>query len=115
VLVAVCRRFVVVVADAVSCAGRRVGVCNTWGGVGVAELGGAALTPWGTLFVGRGFLEYIWAPRCGCLCCVIAGSFGGAGCMDVGIVVAVEKLGASGSGGVVGGTAKVGWDVSWAG
>ena len=33
VLVAVRRRFVVVLADAISCAGRGVRVCHTWGGV----------------------------------------------------------------------------------
>ena len=114
VLVAVGRGLIVVLADAVAGVEDGVGVCHTWGGVGVAELGGATLTPWVTFFVGRGFLVYIWAPWCGCLCYVVAGSFGGTGYGDVGRVVAVEELGASGAVGVISRTAKVDWDVSWA-
>jgi hypothetical protein len=78
VLVAVGWRLVVVLADAVSCVGPGVGVYQTGGGVGVAELCCAALAPWVAFFIGWGFLEYVWASRCGCFLVVVA-SFGGAG------------------------------------
>ena len=51
VLVAVCWRLVVVPADTVSGVGYGW-VYHTWGGVGVAELGGAAVAPWFALLVG---------------------------------------------------------------
>jgi hypothetical protein len=78
VLVAVDGGLVVVPSDAVSCVGHGVGVYHTWGGVGVAELGRAAIAPWVAFFVGRGFLKDVWTSWCGRFWS-IAASFGGAG------------------------------------
>ena len=64
VLVTVGWWLVVVLADAVSSAWYGV-ICHTWGGIGVAELGGAALTPRDSLLVGCGFLVEVGASWCG--------------------------------------------------
>ena len=63
VLVAVCWWLIGVLSDAVS--GVRYGrVYQTWCGIGVAELGGAAVAPWFSFFVGGGGVGDVRAAWC---------------------------------------------------
>lgn len=103
VLVAVGWWVVVILADAVS--GVRYGViCDTWSGVGVAELSCAAFTPWYTLLVGYGFLVDVRTSWCGWPGCC-ARSFGVRWCFEGGWAVPIGRVGASDSVAFFGGEA----------